>query len=139
VPDVEVPTRTVTVADRALQSALGAKAPRFRDAMVDYALSLKVSRAITNPDFLVTPAMRAELYRRMQTRGIVLTRAVYDSAAPLVTRALSSQITRYVFGNRAEYSRALREDPAMECAITLLRGAQSPKELLGRATLAAAK
>ena len=139
VPDVEVPTRPVTAADKALQTALGAKVPRFRDAMVDYALSLKVARAIADPEFLVTPAMRADLYRRLQSRGIVVSRAVYDSAAPLVTRALASQISRYVFGTRAEFSRALREDPTMTRALTLLRGVQSPKELLGRATLAAAK
>ena len=43
-----------------------AQVPQFRDAMVDYALALKASKSITSPDFVVTPAMRDELYRRMQ-------------------------------------------------------------------------
>jgi carboxyl-terminal processing protease len=133
VPDVEVAAPALTKADRALQTALGAKVPQFRDAMVQYALSLKASRGVSSPDFLVTPAMRDELYRRLQSRGVPLDRAVYDSAAPLVTRALTAQISRYVFGTRAEFARSLREDPTVTKALALLDGVQTPKTLLERA------
>jgi hypothetical protein len=57
---------------------------------------------------------------------------VYDSAAPLVTRALGSQITRYVFGPRAEFARSLREDPALAKSLELLHGVDSPRALLER-------
>ena len=133
VPDVEVATRSASKADRALQVALGAKVPQFRDAMVDYALSLKASRAVSDPDFVVTSGMRDALYRRLQASGIALPRAVYDSATPLVTRALGSQITRYVFGPRAEAARGLRDDPALARALELLEGVRSPAALLERA------
>lgn len=132
VPDVEVATLSATKTDRALQAALGAKVPQFRDAMVDYALSLKASRRVTDSDFVVTPAMRDELYRRLQARRIVVPRAVYDSAAPLLTRALGSQIARYVFGPRAEAARGLREDPTLSKALELLQGVDTPKALLER-------
>jgi carboxyl-terminal processing protease len=132
VPDVEVANTVTSKADRALQAALGAKVPKFRDAMVDYALALKAQRAVTSPSFVVTPAMRDELYRRLQARHIDVPRAVYDSAAPLVTRALGSQITRFVFGPRAEFARSLHEDPALAKALELLQGAESPKALLAR-------
>ena len=132
VPDVEVANRVVTAADKALQRALGAKVPRFRDAIVEYALSLKASHTIGDPNFMVTPAMRDALYRRMQARGITLSRAVYDSSGPLVTRALSSQLSRYVFGPQVEFARGLREDFAMTRAIELLRGVHTSQELLGR-------
>ena len=132
VPDVEVATLASSKADRALQAALGAKVPLFRDIMVDYALSLKASAAIPNAQFVVTPAMRDELYRRLQARGVSVPRVVYDSAAPLVTRALGSQITRYVFGPRAEFARNLREDPTLAKAIELLQGVDSPRALLER-------
>ncbi|MEP6999545.1 MAG: S41 family peptidase [bacterium] len=136
VPDVEVANRTVSPADRALQRALGARVPRFRDAITDYALSVKASHAVSDPNFDVTPAMRDELYRRMESRGITVSRVVYDSSSALVTRALASQFSRYVFGPQAEFLRGLRDDSALARAETLLRGVHTPKELLARATLA---
>ena len=133
VPDVEVANVAVTAADRALQTALGAKVTQFRDVMVDYALSLKGSSAVPNADFVVTPAMLGALYRRLQSRGVDVPRPVYDSAAPLVTRALGSQIARYVFGPRAEAARSLRDDPTLARALELLAGVDTPAALLARA------
>jgi carboxyl-terminal processing protease len=133
VPDVEVPKRVVTKHDKALQEALGAKTPKFRETVVDYAIALKGSRGVTSQDFTVTPAMRDELYRRLQGRGIALDRAVYDSAQTLVNRALGGQITRFVFGTQAEFARALREDADLAKARELLRGVSTPAELVRRA------
>jgi carboxyl-terminal processing protease len=133
VPDVEVAGVGSSKADKALQAALGAKVAQFRDVMVDYAISLKTSPQVASPQFVVTPAMRDELYRRLQARQIVLPRAVYDSAAPLVSRALGSQVARYVFGPRAEAARSLREDPAVTRALALLEGVRTPQALLERA------
>ncbi len=132
VPDVVVPNRVVSKHDKALQEALGANVPKFREAMVDYAIALKASRALSNPDFEVTPAMRDELYRRLRARGIVVDRAVYDSAQTLVNRALGGQITRFVFGTQAEYARTLREDADLAKARELLRGASTPDQLVRR-------
>ena len=133
VPDVEVATLASSPADRALQAALGAKVRLFREVMVDYAISLKASRAVPEEQFVVTPAMRAELYRRLSARTVTVPRAVYDSAAPLVTRALGSQIARYVFGPRAEAARSLREDATLAKAVALLQGVDSPAALFERA------
>jgi hypothetical protein len=134
VPDVEVAALAASKADRALQASLGAKVPQFRETMVDYALSLKASRAVSTAEFAVTGAMRDELYRRLQSRGVSVPRAVYDSAAPLVTRVLGAQIARYVFGPKAQTARSLREDPTFTRALALLDGVRTSKELLGRAT-----
>jgi len=139
VPDVEVATPAVTRAEKALQSALGAKVPQFRDAVVGYALSLKGTGAVTSRDFTVMPAMRDELYRRLTARGIALDRAVYDAATPLVDRILGAQVARYVFGSRAEFERSLRNDPTLAKALLLLRGADSPAALLARAPQATTK
>ena len=132
VPDLEVATHPATAGDRALQAALGARVPEFRNAVVDYALALKATRAVTSPDFTVTPAMREELLRRLVARHLAPPRAVYDSAAPLVTRALSAQISRYVFGAEAEFARSLREDPTLARATTLLAGVTTQAGLLDR-------
>jgi len=132
VPDVVVANRVASKHERALQEALGANVPKFRDVMVDYAISLKASRGVSSPDFEVTPAMRDELYRRLQSRGIVVERAVYDSAQSLVNHALGGQITRFVFGTQAEYARTLREDVALAKARELLRDAPTPADLVRR-------
>jgi len=132
VPDIVVPNRVVSKHEKALQEALGSNAPKFRDVTVDYAISLKTSGGVSSPEFEVTPAMRDELYRRLQARGIVVERAVYDSAHTLVDRALGGQITRFVFGTKAEYARTLREDADLAKARELLRGVSTPAELVVR-------
>jgi carboxyl-terminal processing protease len=133
VPDVIVPNRVATKADSAMRTALGADVVKFRNVLVDYAISLKAARTITNPDFVVTPAMRDELFRRMRARGLTVDRAVFDAADSLVNRALTSQITRFVFGPQVEYARLLREDEDVIKARELLRGATTTAELLQRA------
>jgi carboxyl-terminal processing protease len=132
VPDILVPSRVVSKHDKALQEALGAKAPKFRDVIVDYAIALKTAGGVSSPEFEVTPAMRDDLYRRLQARGVVVERAVYDSANTLVNRALGGQITRFVFGTKAEYARTLREDADLAKARELLRGVSTPAELVQR-------
>ena len=139
VPDVEVAEPVLTREGRALQRAIGDKMPQFRDVMVGYALSLKGSRAVTSPDFEVTAAMRDELYRRLGARGIVVDRAVYDAAAPLVNRVLGGEIAQYVFGTGAAFTRSLREDPTLSKALSLLQGVSSPAALLARVPAAAKK
>jgi carboxyl-terminal processing protease len=132
-PDVEVASPVASPAQKALQTALGARVATFRGAVVDYALSLKGSRGVSSPDFTVTPTMREELYRLLMQRGVAIPRAVYDSAGPFVSRSLAAQVTRFVFGPRAQFTRGLHDDPMLARAEELLRGASTQKELLERA------
>lgn len=118
--------------------ALGAKASHFRDAATDYALSLKASRAITSPDFLVTPAMREEVWQRMKARGVDIPRAVYDDAEPLVSRVIAFDIARYVFGSEAEFQRRASVDRPLQKALELARGAKTESDLLKKVTAQAA-
>lgn len=132
-PDVIVTDTALSQSELAFQNALGKKIPQFRDALTDYALSLKGSRSVTDPNFAVTPAMRDELRRRMQTRGIAMDRPVFDAAAPLVDRLLAYEIARFVFGTDAEFARRARYDEAVQTAVQLASGARSQGELLTRA------
>ena len=131
VPDVRVPNRVAAKEDKALQTALGAKVPKFRDAMVD-ALALKASKSITSP---ISSSRRrcATSSIGMQGRGASVDRAVYDSASALVSRVLAAQITRFVFGTQEEFTRGLREDATLAKARALLQGADKPSDLLRRA------
>jgi carboxyl-terminal processing protease len=133
-PDVLLPPTPVSAGDSVFQRSLAPKIPPFRDALTDYALSLKAAHAVTTPDFAVTPAMRAELLRRMRARGITMDSTTFAGGATLVDRVLGYEIARYVFGDAAEFMRRLHDDPAVGRAVELIGGASTPAELLRRAT-----
>jgi len=122
------------VAEGVFSRALGASAGRFRDAVTDYALFLKGTRGITTPDFVVTAAMREEVWNRMKVRGIDIPRNVYDDAEPLVSRVIGFDIARYLFGSEAEFRRRASVDKPLLKALELARGSKSEQDLLRKAT-----
>ena len=132
-PDIIVPPTKLAAPDSIFATALGGKIPQFRDALTDYALSLKSSKTITSPDFVVTPAMREELLRRMRARGISIDTAIYNAASSLVDRQIAAEIARYVFGDAVEYARRLRTDATVNRALELIGGAATQQDLLRRA------
>jgi carboxyl-terminal processing protease len=129
-PDVIAGDSTTPPAEANLLRALGANAGHFRDAVTDYALNLKAARAVTSPDFVVTPAMREEVWQRMKARGIDIPREVYDEAEPLVSRLIAFDIARYVFGSEAEFQRRASVDKPLQKALELARGAKTEHDLL---------
>lgn len=131
-PDVIAGDTTPVPTELALQNALGKKIPQFRDAITDYAMSLKGSNTVPSPDFAVTDAMREAVWQGMRQRGIDIDRAVYDGAAPLVARLISYDIARYVFGRAAEQRRVVQDDPIVQRAVELSRGVKTQKDLLTR-------
>jgi carboxyl-terminal processing protease len=132
IPDVAVGDTTPVPSELALQNALGRKIPQFRDAITDYAMSLKGTNAVTSPDFPVTDAMREAVWQRMQQRGISIDRGIYDAASPLVSRFIAVDVARYVLGRAAEQRRVALDDPVVQRALELARGAKTQKELLAR-------
>ena len=133
-PDVIAGDSTTPLADANFMRALGTNASHFRDAVTDYALFLKGSRGITSPDFVVTPAMREEVWNRMKARGIDIPRSVYDEAESLVSRVIAFDIARYVFGGDAEFKRRASVDKPLQKALEITRGAKTEHDLLRRAT-----
>jgi carboxyl-terminal processing protease len=131
-PDVLVPPVRLAAPESIFVTAISNKVTQFRDALTDYALSLKSSKAITSPDFAVTPAMRDELLRRMRTRGIVVDSATYNAASSFIDRQLGAEIARYVFGEAADYTRRLHSDPTVNKALELIEGAATQEDLLRR-------
>ena len=119
-PDVIVADSPLMPRPRVSSAALGKHVAEFRDVITDYALELKGKRIVAEPNFAVTPAMRADLYARLQRRGVSIPRTLYDADAAVVDRLLADQIARYVFGPDAEYERRLRRDPDVATALGLL-------------------
>jgi carboxyl-terminal processing protease len=133
-PDIVYRRGPRPASDTVFQRALGKQIPQFSDALTDYALAIKTSGQVTSPDFVVTPAMRAELLRRMRARGITIDDATYIAATSLIDRVLGYEVSRYVFGEQAVFLRRLRDDAVMAQALAFARGAKTQKELLDRAT-----
>jgi carboxyl-terminal processing protease len=117
-----------------LQRGLGDQVGRFRDALTAYALSLKTSRSITSRDFRVTPEMRAQFREMLERRGITIASAEWEAASPFVTRLLTYEIARYVFGVQAELRRRLEEDRVVQTARELLGGDVTQRTVLERAS-----
>lgn len=132
-PDVEIAIDRARAPDSAFDQALGKHISEFRDALTDYALSLEGTRAIQSPSFVVTPEMRAELWKRMKARGVVMDSTIYAASTTLIDRALGYEIARYVFGPDAEFQRRVRDDATLTRALTIVRGATTQQELLQRA------
>jgi carboxyl-terminal processing protease len=132
-PDVIESDSVYTEQVRAFQTVLAGKVSQFRDALTDYALSLKPSRSISDPQFEVTPAMLDEVWKRMSARGVVMDRGIYDEYAPVVKTLLGFEIARYVLGPEAEFKRRVAHDSTIKLALELATGATTQKILLRRA------
>ena len=134
IPDVIAGDSVTPPVEGTFIRALGAKAGHFRDAVTDYALYLKATRVVASPDFVVTAAMREEVWKRMKARGVDIPRTVYDEAEPLVSRVIAFDIARYVFGSEAEFRRRASVDKPLQKALELARGAKTESDLLRKIT-----
>lgn len=132
-PDVLVGDTVAAPENVAFMRALGANVGLFHDALASYALTVKAKGAVKSPDFIVTPAMRDDIYRRMVQRGVDVPRGVYDDAAPLVSRLLAYEVDRYVFGVDAEFRRKAADDKTLIEAQRLLAGSHSQADAIERA------
>jgi carboxyl-terminal processing protease len=135
-PDVAAGDTAVAPATLALQQALGKQLPRFRDALTAYASALAAPTRAAGRPFEVTPAIRAELARRVRAAGVQIPTAVYDGASSFVERTLTYEVTRLAFGPNAELIRRTQNDPVIAAALALTAGEVSREELLRRAASA---
>jgi carboxyl-terminal processing protease len=129
-PDVIVQPDTLSEAEKAFVRAMGSGIPTYRDVLTSYALELKGSRAVTDPRFEVTPAMLAELFKRLRERGVELSAADRQNGASLVKQQFTYEVTRFVFGRPAEWERRIADDVQIARAVALARQARTPKDLL---------
>ena len=131
-PDIVAGDTTLSPQELAFANAVGRKGPQFRDAITDYAMSLKGAGTVSSPDFAVTDEMRNQVWQRMRQRGVDIDRAIYDAASPLVSRYITYDVARYVFGRAAEQRRFVLDEVEVQKALELLRGVKTQKELLAR-------
>ncbi|MES3033689.1 MAG: S41 family peptidase [Gemmatimonadota bacterium] len=133
-PDVIARDSAAIEQGAALQTALGRAVPAFRDALTALALQLKSDGTLVSTEFVVTPAMRASLLAGVRSRKAVVPDSAFESNADVVNRLIGYEVTRYVFGRDAEFSRRTADDPVMQRALSLLQGAPDRARLLVRAS-----
>jgi carboxyl-terminal processing protease len=129
VPDLVIRPDSLTTSEREFGKALGKDLPKYRDALTSIALGAKKSRRIGSESFRVTREMRQEVYDHLRSHSVQISPSVFNGAGPLIDEQLGYEIARYVFGRPAEFRRRAARDLQMQTAITLLRKAQTPKEL----------
>jgi carboxyl-terminal processing protease len=132
-PDVIASDSAFSQSVREFQTALGRKVPQFRDALTDYARSVKASGTVASEQFNVTPAMLDEVWKRMIARGVVMDRSIYDEAAPVVSQLLAYDVARYVFGPEAEFKRRVANDRAIKTALQFATGVTTQRGLFEKA------
>ena len=132
-PDVTIGDTTASAENIALMRALDKSVSLFHDALTGYALELKARGAIKSQDFVVTPVMLDEIYKRMKQRSVDIPRSTYDGAAPLVSRLFSYEVARYVFGADAEFKRKSADDRVLIAAEQLLTASHSQADAFSRA------
>jgi carboxyl-terminal processing protease len=132
-PDVTVRGDTLTDGEKEFARVLGGNIPAYRDVLTSYALEIKGQNQVKSPSFQVTPAMRAELLRRLRVKSVTLSDAQWEGAASLVADQLGFEITRYVFGRPAEFARRVSADEQVKRAVELLTRARTPQDLLALA------
>jgi carboxyl-terminal processing protease len=132
-PDLVVGDTAISAENLAFMHAVGKKVGAFRDALTDFALHAKATHSITSPAFVVTPQMLDDVYKGMVARGVSVPRGTYDDVSPLISRLLSYEVARYVFGINAEAQRKAADDKMLIAAQRLLAGAKSQADVLERA------
>ncbi len=133
VPDVVAGDTAMPEPVQRFVRALGADAPRYRDAVASVALRVKQRGTFAEPLQPVTREMVNAVWDEIERRKIPVDRAVFDAAAPWIARALGYESARVAFGPEAEFMRRSQDDPTIARALRLLNGAASPREPFARA------
>ena len=122
-PDILVKPDTVTSAEQEFSRIVGPKGQLLYVAVYDQALKVKSS---VEPGFTVQQAWRDELFQRLQSAEVPITRAQYDAARPLIDRLLEQRVAGLAFGDSASFRRFVPYDAQLREAVGVLK--QSPTQ-----------
>jgi carboxyl-terminal processing protease len=130
VPDVIVPADTLTDPEQHLMVAL--RAHGSTAGVVLYRLARDLQGTV-RADFAPSPAWRDLYAARLRTAGVVLNRALIDSAGPMVDDLIAGQLDEIAFGDSAAFTRSSVHDLQFLRAVKLLDGAHDLTSLLDAA------
>ncbi|HEX6060395.1 MAG TPA: S41 family peptidase [Gemmatimonadaceae bacterium] len=132
-PDVAVSDSIRSAEELALTRALGTDVAKFRDALTAQAMSMKVSRAVRTPDFTIGPSTLDAFRERLERSDVAIADDLFDDSRDVITRLLTYEVARYVFGPEVEFLRRARSDDVVQTAVRLVKGAPSQQALFERA------
>ncbi|MGH7471112.1 MAG: S41 family peptidase [Longimicrobiales bacterium] len=126
-PDLFVANDTLTTSEQKFLEAVRPQSSDFYLAYTSLAAELKSQ---VKPGFTIQPQWLDDLYERMQTRGIKVTRAQYDGARGYISDLLAFRIARHAFGDAEAKRQFVGRDRQLSEAIRLLRTHATQRELL---------
>ncbi|CAN5923090.1 S41 family peptidase [soil metagenome] len=128
-PDVIVPDDTLPTIEQEYYRSVAPKAQAWITTLNQYAFELKGSPKT----FTVTPAIHAELQRRLTAAGVVTDPKFDGVTAKLLDRELDRRVARLVLGDAGAKERALVEDHQLSKAVLLLQAVRTQDALLASA------
>ena len=131
-PDLFVASDTISTKEQVLARAI---APFFQKFFSSIDLIAQEQKGKVKPDFVVNPAWREDLYRRLVADTIKVDKAVYDAGAPWVDRYIESRVAKVSFGEAAAKMHEIDDDNQLRRAMTLLRKSNTQKEVFAAAAL----
>jgi carboxyl-terminal processing protease len=134
-PDVIVRPDTISSPEQEFLRVLGAKWSVLYNAVYSFARELK---GTVPADFRVTPAWHDAIYQRLTQADVQIDRALYDGAAPYVTRMLEERVASLSFGDSAAFRRTIPEDLQLVTALDYLKRGKSQRDLLALAAASTA-
>jgi carboxyl-terminal processing protease len=129
-PDLIVADDTLSTKEQDLLKSLAPKAQAFVTVLNQYAFELK---STAPRDFVVTPAWRAELRRRLTAAGVTIEPKYEAAATTLFDRELDRRVARLLLGDAGAKARALADDHQLARAVGLLKSARSQQDLFAAA------
>jgi len=132
VPDIVAGDSVPPPAERAWVTAVGSRVRPFREALTAVAIQIARQPEVNSPEFAVTPAMREQLWRKMQAEKLDVSRDVYDRAHEALDRVIGLEVARQKFGVLGAAKRSATGDPVVAKALELLRGIADPEALRKR-------
>jgi carboxyl-terminal processing protease len=132
VPDIVSGDSVPPPAERAWVTAVGTRVRPFREALTAVAVQIARQPEVSSPEFTVTPAMRDQLWQKMQAAKLEVSRDVYDRAHDAIDRVIGLEVARQKFGVPGAAQRSATGDPVVAKALELLRGITAPEALMKR-------
>jgi carboxyl-terminal processing protease len=125
-PDVVVRPDTITTAEQLLAREIIPNSQQFFTVFSEFAQEQKGK---VRSEFMVEPAWRDEIYRRLAEAGVKIDRARYDAGIAWVDRELENRVARVVFGDTAVKRHQLKDDPQLRRAMEILRKSNTQKDV----------
>jgi len=125
-PDLIVDGDTLTTAEQQFVRTIAPKSQVFYLVLYEYGLELSKQ---VQPGFTVQPAWREDFYSRLQAKGAVIEKKLFDSAQRYVDRTLEQRVARFAHGDSTAKRRDLQYDAPLRQAIGMLDKGQSQRDL----------